>query len=378
MIYLDYVATTPLDNEVRESYNELLSKYYFNADSLYDKGVEVHRLMERSRTLLAQMLHVSNEELIFTGSGTESNVMALKGVAFQYHNRGKHIITTAIEHSSVYETCQQLEKVFGFKVTYLPVDTNGNISLEQLEASISEDTILVSIMAINNEMGVINPIHKIKEIVKKHDKVKLHVDMVQALGKIRIDLTDIDLASFSAHKIYGLKGSGLLYKNLKTTIVPTISGGQQEFGLRGGTSNTCTNIIFAKTLRLATDKLEDNYRYVQDLNIYVRKKLLELSDVVINSDDNYCLPHVLNFSCVGYKPEVILHALEAKQIYISTRSACSSKSTNTSRVMKALNIDEKIASSALRISLSSLTSYEDIDTFIYALNEILNTIKKQR
>lgn len=378
MIYLDYVATTPLHDEVKEGYTELLTKYFYNADSMYDKGIEVHRLMERSRTLLSQMLHVKNEELIFTGSGSEANVTAIKGVAFQYQNRGKHIITTAIEHSSVYETCQQLENVFGFKVTYLPVDNKGNISLQQLEESITKETILVTIMAINNEIGVINPMNEIKKIVKKHNTVKLHVDMIQSLGKVPINLKDVDLASFSAHKIYGLKGSGLLYKNEKTSIIPIISGGQQEFGLRGGTSNACTNIIFAKTLRLAIEDVDQNYIYVKKLNRYLREQLLMLPDIVINSDETYCLPYVLNISCVGYKPEVILHALESKEIYISTRSACSSKTANTSRVMKALGIDEKIASSAIRISISSLTSYEDIDTFIYALQEILRTIKKQR
>jgi cysteine desulfurase len=378
MIYLDYVATTPLREEIREGYYELLTRYFCNADSLYDKGIEVHRLMEKSRSLLAGMLYVKNEELLFMSSGSEANVTALKGVAFQYQNRGKHIITSALEHSSVYETCQQLETIFGFQVTYLPVDQKGNISLEQLEESIREDTILISIMAINNEIGIINPLNDIKRIVKKHPKVKLHVDMIQALGKVTINLEDIDLASFSAHKIYGLKGSGLLYKNEKTMLVPTLVGGQQEFGMRAGTSNACSNIMLAKTLRLALENMEESYAYVKKLNAYLRYHLQAIPSVVINSDENYCLPHVLNFSCVGYKPEVILHALEAKGIYISTRSACSSKSTNVSRVMQALNIDERIAGSALRISISTLTKKEDIDTFINALEEVVIVIKKQR
>lgn len=378
MIYLDYAATTPLHDEVRESYNDLLTKYFYNADSLYDKGIEVHRLMERSRTLLSQMLGVKSEELLFTSGGTEANVAAIKGVAFQYQNRGKHLITTAIEHSSVYETCKQLEKVFGFKVTYLPVDSKGNISLQQLEDSISKDTILVSIMAINNEIGVINPINEIKKIVKKYDTVKLHVDMVQALGKITIDLSDIDLASFSAHKIYGLKGSGLLYKHEKTTIVPTIIGGQQEFGLRGGTSNACSNIIFAKTLRLALENLDENYQHVKTLNRYLRNSLKNIPEVVVISDARYCVPNVLSMACVGYRPEVILHALESMDIYISTRSACSSKTTSTPRVIQALQLKNEIGNSVLRISLSSLTSRDDIDTFTQALQEVLETIKKQR
>ena len=204
MIYLDYVATTPLNQDVLNTYHNLLSKYFYNADSMYDKGIAVNRLMEHSRKLISDYLNVKEDEVIFTSCGSEANNMAIKGVAFQYQNRGKHIITTAIEHSSVYETCKELEEVFGFEVTYLPVDNHGCISLEQLENSIRDDTILVSIMYVNNEIGVINTIEKIKKIVKKHDRVKLHFDMVQALGKLPIDLNDVDLASFSAHKIYGL------------------------------------------------------------------------------------------------------------------------------------------------------------------------------
>lgn len=377
MLYLDYVATTPLHPEVLASYHDLLSKYFYNSDSMYDKGIEVDRLMEKSRDLLASMLKVKSEELIFTSCGSEANCMAIKGVAFQYQNRGKHIITTAIEHSSVYETCKELERVFGFEVTYLPVDQFGRISLQQLEDSIRKDTILVSIMAVNNEIGMINPLEQIKAIVKKHETVKLHFDMVQALGKMPIDLTSVDLASFSAHKIHGLKGSGLLFKHIGTNLVPLINGGQQEFGLRGGTSNACTNIVLAKTLRLALEDYEDKNEYVKELNQYVKNQLRQIDTIVINSNDE-CLPHIINFSCVGYKPEVIMHDLEAKGIYVSTRSACSSKSTNVSRVMAALHIDEKIASSAIRISLSHTTSYEDIDEFIYCLKETLKTIKKQR
>ena len=201
MIYLDYVATTPLHPDVLSGYHELLSTYFYNADSMYDKGIEVNQLMEKSRDLLATMLQVKNEELIFTSCGSEANNMAIKGVAFQYQNRGKHIITSAIEHSSVHETCKELESVFGFEVTYLPVDTKGRISLQELENSIREDTILVSIMAINNEIGVKNPINEITKIVKRHPKVKLHFDMVQALAKIPIDLTNIDLASFRHIKL---------------------------------------------------------------------------------------------------------------------------------------------------------------------------------
>lgn len=378
MIYLDYVATTPLRSEVLSTYNNLLEKYFFNADSMYDKGIEVNRLMEHSRKLISEMLKVKEDELIFTSCGSESNNLAIKGVAFQYQNRGKHIITTAIEHSSVYETCKELERTFGFEVTYLNVDQKGRISLQELQDSIRDDTILVSIMYVNNEIGVINPIEEIKQIVKKYDKIKLHFDMVQALGKLPIDLTDVDLASFSAHKIYGLKGSGLLFKRRSTTIVPLINGGQQEFGLRGGTSNACSNIVFAKTLRLALENFDNKAKHIKMINSYARKCLNQIDGVVINSDEMCCISSILNFSCPGYKPEVILHDLESEGIYLSTRSACSSKSENISRIMAQLNLDKEIASSALRISFGEHTTSENIDKFCYYLQESLRKLKKQR
>ena len=378
MIYLDYVATTPLRPEVLTTYNNLLEKYFFNADSMYDKGIEVNRLMEHSRKLISEMLKVKEDELIFTSCGSESNNLAIKGVAFQYQNRGKHIITTAIEHSSVYETCKELEKTFGFEVTYLKVDQKGRISLQELQDSIRDDTILVSIMYVNNEIGVINPIEEIKQIVKKYDKIKLHFDMVQALGKLPINLTDVDLASFSAHKIYGLKGSGLLFKRRSTTIVPLINGGQQEFGLRGGTSNACSNIVFAKTLRLALEDFDNKAKHIKMINSYARKCLNQIEGVIINSDETCCISSILNFSCPGYKPEVILHDLESEEIYLSTRSACSSKSENISRIMAQLNLDKEIASSALRISFGEHTTIEDIDKFCYYLQESLRKLKKQR
>lgn len=378
MIYLDYVATTPLRPEVLSTYNNLLEKYFFNADSIYDKGIEVNRLMEHSRKLISEMLKVKEDELIFTSCGSESNNLAIKGVAFQYQNRGKHIITTAIEHSSVYETCKELEKTFGFEVTYLKVDQKGRISLQELQDSIRDDTILVSIMYVNNEIGVINPIEEIKQIVKKYDKIKLHFDMVQALGKLPIDLTDVDLASFSAHKIYGLKGSGLLFKRRSTTIVPLINGGQQEFGMRGGTSNACSNIVFAKTLRLALENFDNKAKHIKMINSYARKCLNQIEGVIINSDETCCISSILNFSCPGYKPEVILHDLESEEIYLSTRSACSSKSENISRIMAQLNLDKEIASSALRISFGEHTTIEDIDKFCYYLQESLRKLKKQR
>ena len=379
MIYLDYVSTTPLRKEILETYNNLLNKYFTNADSMHSLGFEVNTLMEKSRSLIADLLHVKESELFFTSGASESNNTAIKGCAFAYSNRGKHIITSSVEHSSVYNTCVQLRDVFGFDVDFISVDENGTLNLKELEEKIREDTILVSIMYVNNEVGMINPIHEISKIIKnKNPKTKFHVDMVQALGKIPVDLTNINLASFSAHKIYGLKGSGLLYKDNATQIVPLISGGQQETGLRGGTSNAPVNIVLAKTIRLVLEDFDYKYNYVKSLNHYLREYLETRNDIVINTPRENTSPYILNFSPLGYKPEVLVHDLESMGCFISTKSTCSSKKNDISRTLKAMNIDPYIAGSALRISFSPMTTKEEVDKFIQALSISLERIKKQR
>lgn len=379
MIYLDYVSTTPLNQEVNRMYQSLLNDYFANADSLYSLGLKTSALMEKSRELTAQLLHVLPEEIIFTSGASESNSTAIKGCAFQYQNRGKHIITTAVEHSSVYQSCVQLRDVFGFDVDFISVDENGQLDLQQLEKTIRPDTIFITLMYVNNEVGMVFPIEEVYQIIQRtNPKVKLHVDMVQALGKIPVDLSHVDLASFSAHKIYGLKGSGVLYKKSSTSIIPLINGGQQEHQLRGGTSNTATHTMFAKTLRLALENLDQKYRYVTSLNQYVREQLSQMKDVVINTPAQHVSPYILNFSCVGYKPEVLLHALEMNECYVSTKSTCSSHKNDISRTLQAMGIDENIAKSAIRISFSHHTTKDEIDEFLFYLKQVLQTIKKQR
>lgn len=378
MIYLDYAATTPLDARILKTYHTLLEKHFANADSAYGPGYKVHELMEQSRSNLAKMLGVNARELIFTSCASEANNLAIKGTAFQYQNRGKHIITTAIEHSSVSQSFKQLQDVFGFEVDVIGCDHEGHLDLDELKRKIRPDTILVSTMYVNNEVGIVHPIHDIAAIIHhQNPRTKYHVDMVQALGKLPIDLEGIDLATFSAHKIYGLKGSGLLYKKASTTLVPLISGGQQENNLRGGTSNAVVNIVFAKTLRLALENREAHYAYVKELNRKLREALKEREGVIINSPSD-ASPYVLNISLPHYKPEVIVHALESKDIYLSTRSACSSKTTDVSHTLAAMKLDDEVAISALRISLSHLTTHEEIATFLKALDETLMEVRKQR
>ncbi len=377
MLYLDYAATTPLCKEVKETYFHLLDTKFANADSIHGLGLEVEGLMEKSRTMIAKKLNCKNTELIFTSGASEANNLAIKGVCFQYANRGKHIITTAVEHSSVYETFKQLEELFGFNVTYLSVDRNGKLDLEQLKKSLTDQTILVSCMMVNNEVGMIFPIHEIRNILNDYPNCRFHVDMVQALGKIPIDLRDVDLASFSSHKIYGLKGSGLLFKRQNVQLKPLIAGGQQEFGLRAGTSNAATNIVLAKTVRLALENLDEKYQKVKKLNMKLREYFDSLEDCIINSPMDGS-PYILNVSLLRYKPEVITHAYEEYEIYISTKSACSTKKNDISRTLKAMNVGDDVGTTALRISLSHAMSYEDLDYFIKATNEILRKVKKQK
>jgi len=377
MLYLDYAATTPVNQEVQETYAKIIHEHFGNADSLHQLGLEASSLMERSRSLIASLLKVATNEVIFTSGASEANNLAIKGVAFQYQKRGKHLITTSVEHSSVYETCKQLEESFGFEVTYLKVNQNGELSLEELEKAIRSDTILVSIMHVNNEVGMIYPIEEIKKITKKYPNVHLHVDMVQALGKIPIDLTDIDLASFSAHKIYGLKGSGILVKKNSTQLLPLITGGQQEFNLRAGTSNVPTNIVLAKTIRLALEDLDKKSEHVRMLNQMLRNYFLNLEHAHINSPIN-ASPYIVNVSLLDYKPETLIHALEELGIYISTKSACTTKKNTISRTLKAMNSSDAIGNSALRISLSHTMKEADIEYFTTSLDGILESIKKQR
>lgn len=377
MLYLDYAATTPVNQEVQETYAKIIHEHFGNADSLHQLGLEASSLMERSRSLIASLLKVATNEVIFTSGASEANNLAIKGVAFQYQKRGKHLITTSVEHSSVYETCKQLEESFGFEVTYLKVNQDGELSLEELEKAIRSDTILVSIMHVNNEVGMIYPIEEIKKITKKYPNVHLHVDMVQALGKIPIDLTDIDLASFSAHKIYGLKGSGILVKKNSTQLLPLITGGQQEFNLRAGTSNVPTNIVLAKTIRLALEDLDKKSEHVRMLNQMLRNYFLNLEHAHINSPIN-ASPYIVNVSLLDYKPETLIHALEELGIYISTKSACTTKKNTISRTLKAMNSSDAIGNAALRISLSHTMKEADIEYFTTSLDGVLESIKKQR
>lgn len=366
MIYLDYSATTPVNKEVLASFSKAAIEYPGNPNSLHKLGLESNKLIEASTKQIAKILGVKENEIIYTSGSSESNNLAIKGIADKYKNRGKHIITTNFEHSSIYGPISYLQKD-GFDVDFVKTLDNGLVDLEDLERLIRDDTILVTICSVNSEIGVRQPIEEIKKIVKKHEKCFLHVDMTQSIGKEKISLDDIDLVSFSAHKFYGLKGIGCLIKKEKIALEPIIHGGKSTTIYRSGTPCLPLIVSLAKALRLAYENFDEKYEHVKELNNYLKEKLSHYDLVRINSND-YCIPHILNISVLNVKPETMQHALEEYDIYISTKTACSSKE-NISRAVLALTNDKERAASSVRISLSYLTTKEECDEFLKAFDK---------
>jgi cysteine desulfurase len=374
-IYLDYAATTPVRKEILEAYKKLLDLSYANSDSIHELGSEAGKYLSAARKQISTLLGVKEKEIIFTSGSTESNNVVIKGVAMAYKGRGNHIITTSIEHPSLLDSCKWLEENLGFEVTYLPVNKEGKIELEELKKAIRKDTILVSIMAVNNELGSINDIYGLSKYVKENTNALFHTDATQAMGKETIDYTFVDLFNFSGHKIYSLKGSGVLVKKEKARIVPLISGGQQERGLRGGTSNYHNHVMSSKALRIAFENHKVEYNHVREIRNYLLNLLNEnFDDLVINSPSD-ATPYILNFAFKNKRGEVIVNALSNRGIYVSSKSACSSYSKEYSKSVYAVSNDEFISKNSLRVSFSYLTSKEEIDIFVKELKKIHDELK---
>ncbi|MGB4985400.1 MAG: cysteine desulfurase family protein [Erysipelotrichaceae bacterium] len=366
-IYLDNAATTRVDDEVFVSYCQLIKDMYYNADSLYSQGATVNKYIEQARERIANLLCVSSKEIIFTSGSSEGNNFIIRGLVDYYHNPKKRLITTCVEHSSVYNVFKYYEQL-GYDVIYLDVDKDGVLDYHQLEKALNDDTLLVSIMAVNNEVGTIFDLNKINEIVRSKSKAYIHCDGTQALGKIDIDLSLVDFASFSMHKINGLKGSGFVYKKNNINLVPLIIGGQQEFGYRGGTSNAPCIIVMAKTLRLILEKKKRLTSYIQELHDYAIERLLSMDKVHINSKNSSNF--IINFYLEDISSQVLINALDARGIYISGKSTCSSKKKEDSKVLIAMGFSELAAHNSVRISFDYHSSKKDIDILVNNLLEI--------
>ena len=376
MIYLDNSATTKPDPSVLKSFDQVTSNFFANPSSIHQFGGETEQLLVRTRKQVAEILKVDKDEVVFTSGGTEGNNTAIKGIALEHQNRGKHIITSEIEHPSVLEACHGLE-MLGFNITYLPVNQDGIISLQDLEHAIREDTILISIMHVNNEIGSIQPIKEVGNIAKQHPKLFLHVDDVQGLGKVPLTLRDsgIDLCSFSGHKINGLKGTGILYVNKHTKLFPLLHGGGQEQSLRSGTENIAGAVAMARALRLTKEREVQGIKKLYDLQKSLRNALLKITGVKMNTPET-AAPHIVNFSMPGVKPEVIIHMLGEREIFISTKSACSSKQKDESMVLAACGFNGKRSASGFRVSMSYDTTAEEISHFIEALKKAIQQFKE--
>lgn len=363
-VYLDAVSTTSVNPDVLDTYKKLLDQHYCNSDALYDDGVAIFDMQEKSRKIIADLLRVNKDEIIFTAGSSESNSLAIKGLALKNRDK-KHLITSIYEHSSTYNSFKQLEEEFGFDVTYLMPNENGNITAQMVSDALRDDTLLVSIMMVNNEIGAVNDIDEIGRIVKKHSGTYFHTDITQALGKVEVNLNNVDMASFSAHKIHGLKGSGVLVKKQHVNLLPIISGGQQEYSLRGGTSNALENIVLAKTLRIALENMDKYKDYLKKLHDYLIDSLKGL--VKINSRDNG-LDTLVNISTT-IQSEVLLNALNEKGIMVSSKSTCGSRKNELNRALSALGIDENYA---IRVSFDYTNTIEEIKYFTDSLKEILD------
>ncbi|MCZ0703210.1 cysteine desulfurase [Natronobacillus azotifigens] len=376
MIYFDNSATTKPLPEVLASFQKVSQEYYGNSSSIHRFGMEADKLLRKAHQQAADLLGVKSKEIIFTSGGTEGNNLAIKGIALANQHRGKHIITSEIEHPSVLASCKALESL-GFTVTYLPVDQTGVVKVKDVEEAIQKDTVLLSIMHINNELGTIQPIEEIGQLVKDLPTTYFHVDDVQGFGKTKLKLENsgIDLYTISGHKIHGLKGTGLLYVKEGINLFPLFHGGTQQMNYRSGTENLAGAVSFVKAMRLIVEHQKNHQDYLVDLHEQLRKELTVIPEVKINTIEGQA-PHILNFSIPGYKPEVILHALEERNIFLSTKSACSSKKSVDSAVLKAINLPRDRTRSALRISLSYQNTAGEIELFSRSLKKVIKKLSQ--
>jgi len=374
---MDNAATTQIDPEVVEEMVPYFKYKYGNASSLHSFGREAYEGIEKARKQVAELIGASQNEIIFTSGGTESDNMAIKGIAYKYRDRGKHIITSQIEHPAVLETCNFLESM-GFKVTYLPVDKYGLIDIESLTKYITKDTILITIMHANNEIGTIEPVREIGEIAHEMGAI-FHTDAVQTVGKIPIDVEklNIDLLTLSGHKIYGPKGVGALYKKDGVQIQPLIHGGGHERGLRSGTENVPGIVGLGKAAELSKNRLTDDSAKLTVLrDKFINRVLSEIEESFLNGHPTKRLPNNAHFRFSGIEGESLILSLDDKGIAASTGSACSSKKLTPSHVLMAIGLNEIQAHGSLRISLGRNNTEEDVEYACDSLIEVVNRLRE--
>ena len=376
-MYLDNSATTVVSEEVFKEMEPYFTQAYGNPSTLYSVGREAKKGLEQARQRVADAINADSKEIIFTSGGSESDNLAIKGIALKLRGKGNHIITSDIEHPAVKETLHFLESL-DFKVTYLPVYENGVVKVEDVEAAITPETILITIMHGNNEIGTIQPIAEIGKLARQNN-ILFHTDAVQTFGKIKVDVEElnVDLLSLSSHKIHGPKGVGALYIKKGVRITPLIHGGGQERGIRSGTENVPGIVGFGKACEIASNDLEENYqRLIKTRDEIIDKVLDAVPESYLNGDKNDRLPNVINFRFSAIEGESLILLLDAKGYQTSTGSACSSKTLEASPVLKALNLDDVDVHGSLRISLGCETNFDDVDGLVEAIKESVATLRK--
>lgn len=379
MIYFDNSATTKVDKNVLETYQKVSNKIWGNPSSLHDMGEMSFNLLEQSRKQIASLLNVKPHEIFFTSGGTEGDNWVIKGTAMEKRMYGKHLITTTVEHPAVKNSMEQLAQL-GFDITYLPVDDEGRINIQDLKDAIRPDTILVSIMAINNEIGTIQPLLKAAEVLKDYPKVHFHIDAVQGIGKgIQAAIMNdrVDFVTFSGHKFHAPRGVGFIYAREGRRIAPLLTGGGQEKNLRSGTENLPAIAGMAKALRLLLDGEDQKVALQESIKEKIYNHVTKFEKVVAFSkiQANFA-PHILCFAIKGVRGETIVHAFESHGIYISTTSACSSKKQQASSTLTAMKIDSTISTSAVRVSLDSANSLEEADEFNRIFDQLYQDFSK--
>lgn len=380
MIYFDNSATTRPYPEALETYMQVASKILGNPSSLHRLGDQATRILDASRQQIADLIGKKSDEIFFTSGGTEGDNWIIKGVAFEKAQFGKHIIVSAIEHPAVKESALWL-KAQGFEVDFAPVDNKGFVDVEALEDLIRPDTTLVSIMAVNNEIGSIQPIEAISEFLADKPTISFHVDAVQALAKIPTEkyLTErVDFATFSGHKFHGIRGVGFIYIKSGKKITPLLTGGGQERDYRSTTENVAGIAATAKALRLSMEKLDIFRSKTGQMKAVIRQALLDYPDIFVFSDEEDFVPHILTFGIKGVRGEVIVHAFEDYDIFISTTSACSSKAGKPAGTLIAMGVDKDKAQSAVRLSLDLENDMSQVEQFLTKLKLIYNQTRKVR
>lgn len=378
MIYFDNSATTKCSKAAMEIMCEALSENFGNPSSLHNFGFTAEKYIKNSRAIIASTLKCDVKEIVFTSGGTEGNNMAIRGCAYAYQKRGKHIITTSVEHAAVINPCKQLEKE-GFEVTYLPVNEKGVVSVDDVKNALRDDTILVAIMYVNNEIGSVMPISQIGSLLKDRPNTYFFVDAIQAYGKYQINPKNmgIDMMSVSGHKLHGPKGSGFLYIKDKVRVEPIILGGGQENALRSGTENVPAIASLGVAVKEAYDNLSVNVERMTSVKKHLRERLSEIDNIVVNGPDcDEGAPHIVSVTVTGVRSEVMLHTLEEKGIYVSAGSACSSNKPSPSRTLQAIGLTGLPLESTIRFSFCEDNTIDEVDEAIEVMKATVPTLRK--